>query len=91
MAEAGITAKAVPILNCSELQVTNAGIHKREEKLRQALAHLELGLDLLDDADAPPHIGAHLNLTICTLRDALPGALCQRAWFGRCGGVQLVA
>ena len=42
------------------------------EKLEKALICMESALQLLDDADAPPEIGAHLDLAICRLMDVLP-------------------
>lgn len=37
----------------------------------KALDLLEEALQILDDADAPADIGAHADLAICRLRDAL--------------------
>ena len=36
----------------------------REELLNDALKHLQAGLDLLDEACAPGHIGAHVDLAL---------------------------
>jgi hypothetical protein len=36
--------------------------------LDQALNSMQAALDLLDQAEAPPHIGAHLDLAICELQ-----------------------
>ena len=36
-----------------------------------ALRHMRSALDALDKADAPPHIGAQLELTICRLEEAI--------------------
>lgn len=35
----------------------------------EALSHLRLALDVLDKSEAPPHIGAHLDLAIAQLED----------------------
>ena len=40
---------------------------KEDSALGQALALMKTALVLLDEADAPPHIGAHLDLAICQL------------------------
>jgi hypothetical protein len=45
-----------------------------EERRSRALSALELlekALQLLDAIDAPANIGAHVDLAICQLRDAL--------------------
>lgn len=42
-----------------------------KEKLEKALICLESALQLLDDADAPADIGAHLDLSMCRLKDVL--------------------
>jgi len=39
--------------------------------LGQALALMKTALVLLDEAEAPPHIGAHLDLAICQLGEIL--------------------
>lgn len=41
------------------------------QMLRAALDHLESSLQLLDEADAPAEIGAHVDLAIHRLRAAL--------------------
>lgn len=43
-----------------------------QEKLEKALSCMQAALILLDDADAPFDIGAHLDLAICRLMDELP-------------------
>ena len=45
----------------------------RAEKLQSALSNMESALQILDNADAPPDIGAHLDLAICRLKDAVGG------------------
>lgn len=35
---------------------------------------MQSALDLLDEAQAPAHIGAHLDLAICELRSAISAA-----------------
>lgn len=47
-------------------------ISLRKEMLGEALRFMELALELLDRGRAPAHIGAHLDLAICELRDAEP-------------------
>lgn len=42
-----------------------------EASLLNALAHMEAALHLLDDADSPADIGAHLDLAICRAKDCL--------------------
>lgn len=46
-----------------------------QEKLEKALACMQAALALLDDADAPADIGAHLDLAICRLVDRLSQSL----------------
>ena len=41
------------------------------QMMRAALDHLESSLQLLDEADAPAEIGAHVDLAIHRLRAAL--------------------
>jgi hypothetical protein len=41
-----------------------------DQAVIDALAHLEAALALLDGADAPAHLGAHVDLAICQLREA---------------------
>lgn len=43
-----------------------------DQAIVDALKHLEAALGLLDEADAPAQIGAHVDLAICQLRDAFP-------------------
>lgn len=43
----------------------------RKNALDDALKHLCDALELLDLGDAPPHIGAHVDLAMCQLRDAI--------------------
>jgi hypothetical protein len=38
---------------------------------KEALAILKSALTLLDESDAPPHIGAQLNHAICQLEKAI--------------------
>lgn len=42
-----------------------------EGRLRDALEAMQLALDLLDAEGAPAHIGAHLDLAICELKETL--------------------
>jgi len=37
----------------------------------KALTHMKSALRLLDDAEAPPEIGANLDSTICRLEEAI--------------------
>jgi hypothetical protein len=41
-----------------------------DQAVIEALAHLEAALELLDGANAPAHVGAHVDLAICQLREA---------------------
>lgn len=41
-----------------------------DQAVIDALKHLEAALELLDGANAPAQIGAHVDLAICQLRDA---------------------
>jgi len=43
----------------------------RGEALVDALAHLQSALELLDRANAPGQIGAHVDLAICQLQDEI--------------------
>jgi hypothetical protein len=43
----------------------------RQEMLKNALIIMEDALRLLDEADCPADVGAHLDLAICRLRDGL--------------------
>lgn len=43
----------------------------RDDLLGEALRSMELALELLDRGNAPPHIGAHLDLAICRLAEEL--------------------
>jgi hypothetical protein len=46
----------------------------RQQMLRDALNHLQLALNLLDLASAPPHIGAHVDLAAHELGAHVPAA-----------------
>ncbi len=46
----------------------------RDEALGTALGHLQAALDLLDDAEASPQIGAYVDLAICQLQEAIAEA-----------------
>lgn len=35
----------------------------------EALSHMRIALDVLDKSEAPPHIGAHLDLAIARLEE----------------------
>ena len=50
-----------------------------QDMLRQAANHLQLALDLLDCAEAPAHIGAHVDLAVNQLEDAIHGCLASPA------------
>jgi hypothetical protein len=45
----------------------------RAAQWNKALVRMEEALTILDDADAPPKIGSHLDLAICRLQDSLNG------------------
>ena len=42
------------------------------DQMTKALALMNQALDLLDAAGAPAHVGAHLDLAIVRLMDAIP-------------------
>lgn len=44
-----------------------------EEKLWRAEMHLEAALRLLDETDVPADVGAHVDLALCRLKEALRG------------------
>lgn len=39
-----------------------------EESLHRALSYLQSALQILDDLDAPGHIGAHVDFAVCELQ-----------------------
>lgn len=43
----------------------------QDPRLLQALASMKAALVLLDDADASPDVGAHLDLAICRLETSM--------------------
>ena len=47
----------------------------REEQLQKALEYMQAALEVLDDADAPADIGAHLEHAITRMRDIPRGSL----------------
>ena len=49
----------------------NAGSLEREGV--EALRHMEEALRLIDSAELPVEVGAHLDLAICRLRDLVDG------------------
>jgi hypothetical protein len=51
---------------------------RSRQMLRDALDHLQSGLDLLDRAGAPGQIGAHVDLAINQLGNALASDLADR-------------
>ena len=57
--------------DCSEPDVGQSSFSSTEEKLEKALICMESALQLLDDADAPADIGAHLDMSMCRLKDVL--------------------
>ena len=46
----------------------------REEQLQNALKHMQAALQLLDNADAPAEIAAHVDHAISRIRDIRPGS-----------------
>lgn len=46
-------------------------INPQRAALMRALVHLQSAIWLLDDGRAPAHIGAHVDLATCLLRDML--------------------
>lgn len=51
--------------------VTNSDKAARNELMRTALDHLRQGIELLDQADAPGQIAAHVDLAVHQLNDAI--------------------
>lgn len=51
----------------------------RRKMLRGACEHLRSALDLLDCAEAPAHIGAHVDLAVHQLEDAISSCLADLA------------
>lgn len=52
--------------------MAQASFSTNQEKLEKALICMESALQLLDEADAPADIGAHLDLAISRLKQVLP-------------------
>lgn len=53
-----------------------AELEPASSRWAEALTYMRHALNLLDESEAPPHIGAHLDLAIAQLQeltDALPG------------------
>lgn len=50
-----------------------------ESKLADAMSLMQRALQLLDETQAPPDIGAHLDLAIVRLGEATAQASCTRA------------
>lgn len=42
-----------------------------DEAFEKALSYMEVALELLDEADAPADIGAHLDLALSRLREVV--------------------
>jgi len=58
--------------NGSERDVRPPLFSAQQQKLQDALNHMEVALQLLDEADCSPDVGAHLDLALCRLKDVLP-------------------
>ena len=51
--------------------VETGGRVSRVQQWTTALSHLQTALRILDESEAPPHIGAELDLAINRLNDAI--------------------
>ena len=58
-------------LPVGEARMSRTILEANQSDGHRALIHLENALQILDEIDAPAHIGAHVDLAICELRDAL--------------------
>jgi hypothetical protein len=54
--------------------VGQAKYSDRSEAIGKALSYMEVALELLDEAEAPADIGAHLDLALCRLREVVGDA-----------------
>ena len=52
--------------------VESGSSETRERQLRNALSLMRNALQILDEAECPADVGAHLDLAICRLSDLLP-------------------
>lgn len=66
--------RGASLTRCSEPIVGQASLSTEQEKLEKALSCMQSALQLVDDADAPADIGAHLDLAICRLKELLAQA-----------------
>lgn len=53
---------------------SQGGEQSRVQQWSLALQHLQDAIKILDESDAPPHLGAGIDLTIHRLRDIIQGA-----------------
>jgi hypothetical protein len=54
--------------------VSDEQVSETHDALTRALSQLRSALDLLDSSKAPAHIGAHVDLAIHQLQDAIESA-----------------
>lgn len=59
--------------NCDPAPAGNEDASANSDKWSLALRHLNEALRLLDEGDAPPEVGAELDLAIHRLRSAIEG------------------
>jgi len=57
--------------------MSGALVERRLQSLRDALNFLRSAVDLLDSAEAPAHIAAHVDLAMCQLEDAIDNPATQ--------------
>jgi hypothetical protein len=50
---------------------SSGGAQSRTQQWNAALQHLQRAIRILDQSEAPAHIGANIDLIICRLRDAI--------------------
>ena len=55
-------------------EMSEPGVGSLHEEGAQALGLMERALELLDRCDAAMDVGAHLDLAICRLREAIENA-----------------
>ena len=59
--------------NCEPASAGNESAPSNSDKWSLALRHLDEALKLLDEGDAPPEVGADLDMAIHRLRSAIEG------------------
>jgi hypothetical protein len=61
------------VSNCEPASAGNEKASANSDKWSLALNHLNEALRLLDESDAPPEVGAELDLAIHRLRSSIEG------------------